>query len=166
MKLTVKEKISYSFFMSIRILGSAWLSFLVSIAPLFIWRGTNPGNDVGEEIIMSVIGILFGFLFLMIFQARDNKSYRCSMRDVLLVSGGGIGIYMHVWIIWYLASKNNYLIAVLGYHLSCLIGIGIDGYPAFLASLVSALIFGGTYFLANLVGTKVARKRYQRFLKE
>lgn len=166
MKFTVKEKISNSFFMSVRILASAWLSFLVSIFPLYIWRATNPNNKVGEDLLMSVVGILFGFLFLMIFQMRDDKSHRYGIRDSLLLSGGGIGIYMLIWFVAYLPLKNNYLIAVLGYHLSCLIGVGADERPTFLASLASALIMGLIYFLAIFVGTRLAHIRQNQFLKD
>ena len=77
----MKEKISKCFLMSLRVLASSWLSFLVSIVPLYIWRGSHPNNKVGENLIMSIIGILFGFLFLMILQIRDDKSHRCSIRD-------------------------------------------------------------------------------------
>ena len=161
----MKDKISNCFLMSFRVLASAWLSFLVSIVPLYIWRGVHPNNKVGENLIMASIGIFFGFLFLMILQMRDDESHRYSMRDILLISGGGVGIYILLWIIVYLPSKNNYLISVLGYHLSYLIGMGADERPTFLASLASAFIFGATYFLAILVGTKIAHKRQDRFLK-
>ena len=74
----MKEKIANVFLMSLRILASAWLSFLVSIVPLYIWRGTHPNDKFGEDLIMSVIGIIFGFLFLMLFQMRDDSSNRYS----------------------------------------------------------------------------------------
>ena len=162
----MKDKISNCFFTSIRVLASAWLSFLVSIVPLYIWRGTHPNDKMGENIIMAIIGIFFGFLFLMILQMRDNRLCRYSLRDTLLISGGGIGIYILLWIIVYLPSKNNYLISVLGYHLSYLIGTGADERPIFLASLASAFVFGATYFIAILVGTKIAHKRQEQFLKD
>lgn len=162
----MKDKLSNCFLTSLRILASAWLSSLVSIVPLYIWRGTQPYNKVGEDLIMAIIGIFFGFIFLMILQMRDDKSHRYSKQDALLISGGGIGIYILLWIIAYFPSKNNYLIAVLGYHLSYLIGTGADERPTFLASFVSAFIFGAIYFLAILVGTKIAHKRQKRFLKD
>ena len=162
----MKEKIANVFLMSLRILASAWLSFLVSTVPLYIWRGTHPNDNFGEDLIMSVIGIIFGFFFLMLFQMRDDSSYRYSTRDTLLISSGGVGFYILLSIIAYLPTHNNYLIAVLGYHLSRLIGIGKDEYPTILAALASALIFGVTYFLAILVGTKLAKKRQKRFLKD
>ena len=162
----MKKKISNCFFISLRILASAWLSFLISIVPLYIWRGTHPSDKLGEDLIMSVIGIVFGFLFLMIFQMRDDKSHRYGARDTLLISSGGIGFYILLWIIVYLPTHNNYLIAVLGYHLSRLIGTGADEYPTLLATLASALIFGVIYFLAILIGTKLAHKRQKQFLKD
>ena len=162
----MKEKIANVFLMSLRILASAWLSFLVSIVPLYIWRGTHPSDNFGEDLIMSVIGIIFGFFFLMLFQMRDDSSYRYSTRDTLLISSGGVGFYILLSIIVYLPTHNNYLIAVLGYHLSRLIGIGKDEHPTLLATLASALFFGVTCFLAILVGTKLAKKRQKRFLKD
>ena len=162
----MKEKISSCFLISARILVSAWLSFLVSIVPLYIWRGTHHNDKFGEDLSMSVIGIIFGFLFLMLFQMRDDKSHCYGTRDTLLISSVGIGFYILLSIIVYLPTHNNYLIAVLGYHLSRLIGIGKDEYPTLLAALASALFFGVTYFLAILVGTKLAKKRQKRFLKD
>lgn len=162
----MKDKISSCFLLSLRILASAWLSFLVSMIPLYIWRATHPNDKVGENLIMAIIGLFFGFIFLMILQMRDDRAHRCSLRDTLLISGGGVGIYMLLWIIVYPPAKNNYLIAALGYHLSCLIGTGEDSRPTFLASLASAFIFGVIYFSATIVGTKTAQTRQKRFLKD
>ena len=70
-----------------------------------------------------------------------------------------------LWPIVYLPTKNNYIIAVLGYHFSCLIGVGANDRPTFLASIISALIFGFVYFLAIITGTSIAQKRQNKFLK-
>lgn len=161
----MKEKLSHCLFITLRILASAWLSFLVSIVPLYIWRGTHPNNKTGEHLILSLIGLLFGFLFLMFLQMRDDNSHRFGMRDTLFTAAGGIGLYLLLWIIVYLPTKNNFIIAVLGHSLSCLIRSGADGRPTFPAALASALLFGAVYFLAILTGTKIAHKRHSRFLE-
>ena len=59
----MKDKISNCFLTSFRVLASAWLSFLVSIVPLYIWRGVHPNNKVGENLIMASIGIFLASSF-------------------------------------------------------------------------------------------------------
>ena len=162
----MKKNVLRSFFTTFRILGSAWLSFLVSIVPLYIWRSTHIDDKFGENIIMSVIAVLFGFLFVMVFQMKDEQLHRHSKRDNFVTSVGGVGAYMLLCILLYLPTKNNFLIAVLGTNLSYLIATGEDGYPTFFAMFASTLVFGVIYFIAIFVGTKIAYRRQSRLLKE
>ena len=162
----MKEKLFNSFFVCIRILASAWLTFLVSMIPLYIWRGTHSGDESGENLLMSVIGLIFGFVFMMLLQAKDDKSCRYSLRDATFAGGGGVLMYIALWVLLYLPTKNNYLVAALGYNLSCLIGSGADRRPTFSASLLSALIFGLIYLAAFSVGIKIAHIKKKRFLND
>ena len=160
---TMKKNVSRSIFTTFRILGSAWFSFLVSIVPLYIWRSTHIDDKFAENIIMSVIAVLFGFLFVMVFQMKDEQLHRYSKRDNFVTSVGGVGTYMLLCILLYLPTKNNFLIAVLGTNL---IATGEDGYPTFFAMFASTLVFRVIYFIAIFVGTKIAYRRQSRLLKE
>ena len=156
----MKEKIANCLLLSVRIWGTAWLSFLVSVVPLYIWRGTQ-SDTVGENILMSIIGLVSGFLILMLLQMRDDKAHSINLKDLLLLGGGGVGFYIIAWIIAHILTQNNYFIAVLGYHFSCLLGTGTHGQPTFFATLISALMFGVVYFIAIVLGGVIARYRYK-----
>lgn len=154
------------FFVFVRIWGAAWLAFLVSVVPLYIYRGTQVNDRHEEDIIMSVIGLVFGAIFLFVLQLHAKMSHRYEQKEAVLTGMIGVGLYVLFCIIMYLPAKNNYLVAVLGVHLSRLIGTGADEAPSFLATLLSSLIFGAAYMASFLTSTKAARKRHQRCLEE
>lgn len=163
---SVKEKISVAFFICLRILAAAWLAFVVSVVPLYAWRLYWPNNEFGENLLLSVIGLAFGFLFLVLFQMRDDNFSRYGVKDAVCLGLGGVTMYIALWLVAYLPSKNNYLVAALGYHLSSLLFVSADGQPTFLGSIASALIFGVMYFIALLLGWKWGRIRKKQFLKD
>ncbi len=160
----MKTKFSDFIFVFFRILGAAWLAFLVSVVPLYIWRGNHGSNNRGEEILMSVIGLVFGFLFVLLLQLRDEGARGRSIKDTLTAAGGGIGIYTLLWVLLDLPTKNNFIISVLGSYLARLIGKDADGCPTFAASILAALVFDLVYFLAILLGAVLARKKHLKFL--
>ncbi len=162
----MKNKISNIIYMFFRILGSAWLAFIVDWVPLYIYRGTKNDTIFGENLLCSVSGLVFGFLFLTYFQAKDNKSHKYSIRNFLPIACGAVGIHMVSQLLLYFPTKNNYLLAVSGYNFSKLIATGEDNYPTFPAALISALVFGLVYFAAILAGIKIAHKRRNRLLKD
>ena len=66
-----KIKISSCFINALKIWGSAWLSFWIAMPLILIWRGTNDSSPelalTVEYAIISVCGLLFGFLLLTLF---------------------------------------------------------------------------------------------------
>lgn len=160
----MKTKISDSVFVFFRIWGAAWLAFLISFVPMYIWRGKHGSGTRGEEILLSVIGLVFGFLFVLLLQLRDEGARGRSIKDSLTAAGGGIGIYTLLWVLLDLPTKNNFIIAVLGRYLACLIGKDADGCPTFAASMLAALVFDLIYFLAIWIGAVLARKKHLKFL--
>ena len=159
----MKEKIANSFLISLRVYAAAWLTYLASIIPLYIWRGIHPYNEVAEDILMSITGAIFGFLILMRIQMRAENAHHYSTKNTLLMAAGGIGIHMIAGLLLQIPFHNHYVIAVSGYHLARLIAVGSDSYPTFLGALISAFVFGAIYFAAILVGTKLAHKRYKQY---
>ena len=163
-----KSRISNYFFTSLRIWASAWLAFLVSLVPMYIWRGTN--NESPEValyidyIIMSISGLLVGFVILTLFQSREDSSERLNFKQSVITACCSSGIYIVIWIIAYLINHNNVWVAVNGIYLACALGTNTDGYPTFAASLLSALIFGVVYICAIILGTKIANRRKTKFL--
>ena len=165
-----KSRISNYFFTSLRIWASAWLALLVSLVPMFIWRGTNNESpEVAlyiEYIIMSISGLLVGFVILTLFQSREDSSERLNFKQSVITACCSSGIYIVIWIIAYLINHNNVLVAVNGIYLACALGTNTDGYPTFAASLLSALIFGVVYICAIILGTKIANHRRTKFLND
>ena len=165
-----KSRISNYLFTSLRIWASAWLALLVSLVPMFIWRGTNNESpEVAlyiEYIIKSISGLLGGFVILTLFQAKQDSSERMNFKQSVITACCSSGIYIVVWIIAYLINHNNVWVAVNGIYLACALGTNTDGYPTFAASLLSALIFGVVYICAIILGTKIANRRKTKFLND
>ena len=160
----MKDKIKHSFYTCLRIWGSAWIAMLVSFIPLYIWRGSR-GDERGENLLIGIIGMIAGFIALMLLQMFNDKARRIGIGDALILAGGGIGIYLVAWVLLYLPYGNNYLVAVCGYHFGCVLGMGEDMRPTFASSIAAALIFGLIYFLALLLGTYLAHIKQNRFIK-
>ncbi len=165
-----KSKISNCFFTTLRIWASAWLAFVISIIPMYIWRWTNNESPEAalfiEYIIMSVCGLLFGFVILTLFQSREDSSERLDFKQSVITAFGSAVIYVGVWLIAYLINHNNIWIAVNGYFLGCAFGVNSENRPTFLASLLSALIFSAVYICAIILGTKIANRRKTKFLND
>ena len=166
------SKITEGFFMALKIWGSSWLAFLVAFVPLYIWRGLSQSHGeetraLGQNILMGVIGLCFGFLFLMLLQAKSDEAGRLGDKETLVCASWAVVIYVLAWLfLYFVREKNNVMIAAGGFYFSCLLGVGADERPTWLASLLTALIFGAVYFVAILLGARLARRRKARFLKK
>ena len=157
------------FFTTLRIWASAWLAFLVSSVPLYVWRGV--GNDIEifsfmENLILSICGLLFGFVILTLFQAKEDNSERMDFKQSVITAICSSGMYLGIWLIAYLINHNNIWIAVNGYFLGCAFRVNSENRPTFLASLFAALIFCAVYICAIILGTKIANRRRTKFLND
>ena len=161
----MKEKIGACFLLFLRILGASWLVFLISFVPLYIVRGAYHNKTV-ENIVMTIIGMLFGFVVLTILQMRDDKAHRYQTKELVIQGVGAVGIYVLGCILLHLPSQNNYPIAVLGNNFAQVLGTNADGYPLFPSVLISAFVFGAIYFFAFLLGSYIARRRYTRLMNK
>ena len=96
--------------------ASAWLAFLVSVVPLYIWRGTNNESpEVAlyiEYIILSISGLLGGFVILTLLQSREDSSERLNFKQSVITACCSAGIYIGIWLIAYLIDHNKIWIAV------------------------------------------------------
>ncbi len=160
-------KISNYFFTALRIWASAWLAFLASLVPMYIWRGTNITSPEAalflEYVILSVCGLLFGFVILTLFQSREDSSERLDFKQSVITACCSAGIYLGIWLIAYLIDQNNIWLAASGYYLGCAFGVNAEDHPTFVASLLSALIFCTVYGCAIILGTNVANRRRKKF---
>lgn len=148
-------------------LGRVWiaalLTFAVSIVPLYVWRGSYFGDPniahLVEDILMSAVGLVGGFIILMLIQSRREDILEWPKQEIMLDAAGGVGLYLALWIFCGLTVRNNYVVAFCGYHLSNLLIEYLDFEPERLTFILSALVYGPVYFAALLVGPKWAQLR-------
>jgi len=149
-----------------KIWGTAWLSFLISVIPLAIWRACDHSSaDIritGEGILMSIVGITAGFLILFLLHGRSDDAERLSNREMWLSACTAVGIYLAAWIVLWMIGRNNYLVAALGYHLQVLLAADAGKEPALSSVITAALIYGVSYFSAVIAGTKMAHRRRRK----
>ncbi len=162
-----KEKFNKSFrsslLLTIKIWSSAWMAFFISLIPMYIWRGIYHGDfdirSLGENIIIATVGIIVGFFVLMLRHGKSDEAERLSNAEMCQNAGLAVGIYIAAWMLVWVIAKNNYLIACCGYHLEIIFGLNADNRPTFFSAITAALIYGFFYFLAIILGTKMAQKR-------
>ena len=146
------------------------MSLWIAMPLILIWRGTNDSSPelalTVEYAIISVCGLLFGFLLLTLFIAKSDSSERIEFKESLWVALCSVGIYMLAWLIYWVIDQNNVLISVCGLYLGLLLGVNADNFPTLYSQFISSLIFGAVYFLAILFGMKIARLRRERELKD
>lgn len=165
-----REEFNISFksgcLIAVKIWGSAWIAFIISIIPMYIWRGSYYGDFdsklAGENIIMTAVGIIAGFFILMLLHGKSDEAERLSNAEMWRSAGLSVGIYIAVWMLVWALGGNNYLIACCGYHLEKLLGLDNDNRPTFFSAITAALIYGFFYFSAIVSGTKIAQKRRKK----
>lgn len=151
-------------------IGRIWCASAVAIAaafiPLYIWRGSffgDPGvGKLVEDIIMTVFGLVVGFAALVLIQSRREGVLDYTKEQIKLDAAYGVGSYMVLWIFFGMVSRNNYIVALCGYHLSNLLIEHLNFKPARLAFILSALVYSPVFYSAQLVGVKLAEHRGRR----
>ena len=140
----------------VRMLGCSWLSFLASWIPLYIFRGTYFGEDraVLENILMTVAGIVFACLFLVVITVKNDAVKKQDKKEILVGAFGGAALYAILWI----ATKGIYVFSVCGRHFALLLSRSADG-VTFLSAFVSAVVFCAFYAMAILLGALIAKKK-------
>ncbi len=154
----------------LKIWASVWLTFLVSMIPLYILRGQSFASpeqkDFFENLIMALVGLLVGFLFLMLLQRGTDSAERMTFRESFAVAGMAAGTYFLLTALLWVIGRNNYIFAGCLYHLECLLGAAESGRPSFLGMLLGSLIGGGVQLGALVLGSHLAKRRRRRFLKK
>lgn len=148
-------------------LGRVWIAALLTLGaafvPLYIWRGSyygNPGiSRLVEDILMTAIGIIGGFIILMLIQSRRKDILEWPKQEILWDAAGGVALYLALWILSGIVLRNNYLVAFCGYHLSNLLIERLDFEPERLAFVLSAMVYGPVYLAALIAGRKWAQLR-------
>ena len=148
-------------------LGRVWIAALLTLGaafvPLYIWRGSyygNPGiSRLVEDILMTAIGIIGGFIILMLIQSRRKDILEWPKQEILWDAAGGVAFYLALWILSGIVLRNNYLVAFCGYHLSNLLIEWLDFEPERLAFILSAMVYGPVYLAALIAGRKWAQLR-------
>lgn len=154
----------------LKIWASVWLTFLVSMIPLYILRGQSFASperkDFFENLIMALVGLAVGFLFLMLLQRGTDRAERMTFRESFAIAGMAAGIYFLLTVLLWVIGRNNYIFAGCLYHLECLFGTSANARPTLLGMLLGSLLGGAGQFGALVLGSHLAKRRRMRFLKK
>ena len=164
--MKAKGSLTNCFFTALKIWAAAWLSYLFSIIPIYIWRGTHDVSPEAamrvENVIFAVCGLVFGFFILTLLFAKTDFAERLGFRDSIFHACGSAGLYTVIWLIYALINQNHILLSVTGYYMSCVFGQKANDHPTLLASFLASIVFGVVYGCALLFGAFLARNRRKK----
>ena len=153
----------------LRLYGSLWIAFLVSMIPLYILRGQSfesvTQKELYEKILMSVIALLSTFAALTLLTRAADASERMTKKEALTSAGLAVGFHFFLGAILWLIGKNHFLIAVCGTYLCRLIQTGADDYAGPIGMLLGGFVAAIVYFAAILLGVYLAHHKRARLLK-
>ena len=149
-----------------RIWGAALVTIAVAVIPLYLWRGNYyADSDVSkwvEDVLMTIIGLIGGFVSLTLIQSRRADILLLSLPEVILDAIDGVVIYSALWIFFGVTILNNYAVALCGHYLSHFLIEMLNIEPERPVYILTALVYALVYFAAMLAGPEVARRRGQR----
>ena len=153
----------------LRLYGSLWITFLVSMIPLYILRGQSFESAIQkalyEKILLSVIGLVSTFIVLALLTRANDASAKMTHKEVITSAGVAVGFHFFLGAILWLIGKNHFLITVCSSYLCLLIQTGEDNHAGPFGMLLGGIIAAVVYFFAILLGVHLARRKRERFLK-
>lgn len=165
----MKKTIANASMSFLRLYGSLWITFLVSIIPLYILRGQSFESalqkELCEKILMSIVGLLSAFIALALLTRAADASERMTKKEALASAGLAVGFHFFLGAVLWLIGKNHFLIAVCNTYLCRLIQTGADAYAGPIGMLLGGLIAAVVYFLAILFGVYLAHRKRENLLK-
>ncbi len=165
----MKKNISNAGTTFLRLYGSLWITFLVSMIPLYILRGQSfesaAQKDLSEKILMSVIGLLSTFIVLALLSRANDVSAKMAIKEAVSSAGIAVGFHFFLGAILWLIGKNHFLVTVCGSYLCRLIQTGEDHHAGPVGMILGGLISAIVYFFAILLGVHLAHRKQDRFLK-
>ena len=154
----VKSIIGDGFLCFAYMYGSAWIAFLISMIPMYIFRGSyhnSTNKELYENLLRISIGLVISSISLILRYRTGDGVGRKSAKEALLSALIGGGFY---WLLWVICG-GIYVIAVDGYCLAVLIGKHSNGNPTALGAIISATVFCSVYVADVLLGSYLARKK-------
>jgi formate-dependent nitrite reductase membrane component NrfD len=138
--------------------GSAWIAFLISMIPMYIFRGTyhnSTNKELYENLLRMSIGLIVSSVSLILRYRSGDSVGKKTAKEAFFSALIGGGFY---WLLWVICG-GIYVIAVDGYCLAVLIGKHSNGNPTALGATISATVFCSVYVGAVLLGSYFARKK-------
>ena len=165
----MKKTLSNAGMSFLRLYGSLWITFLVSMIPLYVLRGQSFESvlqkELYEKILMSVIALLSTFAALTLLTRAADASERMTKKEALVSAGLAVGFHFFLGAILWLIGKNHFLVSVCTTYLCRLIQTGADNYAGPVGMLLGGLISAIVYFLAILLGVYLAHRKREQLLK-
>ncbi|MBE6542992.1 MAG: hypothetical protein E7675_01185 [Ruminococcaceae bacterium] len=160
-KASLKESIIWA----LKMLGASWGAWLISIVPLYIFRGLynyDATRLFWEEVIMSVLGTIFSSIIIYIFAVKADEFERADTSYVKSLAIKSSVIYGIICVV----SMGYYPLSVIASHIARFITYLIGG-KLYIAALIIASTILNTFFaFAIIKGSKRARKRRQKYVED
>ena len=151
------------FLTTLKIWGSAWIGMLISLIPVYIYRGVSQSPEdikgMVQNIIIVMVGLLMASAALIFLVGRSDESERWTRKETCKIAVGAVAIYVLIWMIYWIFSPNNVYVSVTGLYLSMMIGKVEEGSPTFSGAFWGAVIYGIVYTVAIILGGEIARRR-------
>ena len=114
---------------------------------------------------MTAGGLIFGFLFLMLFQSWRNDTLYRDREEIRTDAIAGVALYATACFVMHLFTHNNYLFAFCAYNTASLMAENAKHQPKTWAVLITSVLYGLVYVAALLVGPKLAQRRAKRIFE-
>lgn len=160
-KATFKDTILWA----LKMLGASWGAWVISIIPLYIFRGLynyDATRLFWEELIMSVLGIIFSTVIIYIFAVKTDyfeKADKSYVKSLAIKSSVFYGLVCVI-------SMGYYPVSVTINHITRFISYLTGGILGIFALVIAAAILNTLFALAIIKGAKKARKRRQKYVED
>lgn len=164
---TQKEKPTFkdSVLWSLKMLGACWGAWLISIIPLYIFRGLynfDASRLFWEELIMAFLGIIISPIIIYIFAIKTDYFEKAEKNYVRSLAIKSSVIYAAVCVI----SMGYYPVSVTVSHISRFLLYLSGGSLGFIALILASAMLNALFAVAIIKGAAVARKRREKFQNE
>ena len=160
-KATFKDSILWS----LKMLGACWGAWVISVIPLYIFRGLynyDATRLFWEELLMGSLGMIFSTIIIYIFSVKTDYFEKADKSYVKSLAIKSSVIYGIVCIL----TMGYYPVAVTVSHISKFI-IYLFGAKYALFALVGASALLNTLFaFAIIKGAEIARKRRKKYVED
>lgn len=162
-----KEKATFkdSILWALKMLGASWGAWVISIVPLYIFRGLynyDATRLFWEEVLMSVLGIIFSTVIIYIFSVKTDEFERADKKYVKSLAIKSSVFYGIICVV----SMGYYPLSVIVSHISRFISYLTGGILGIFALVIASAILNTLFAIAIIKGAGRARKRREKYVED